>query len=468
MSKNARTILTLLFFAAFLVSAPAVVLYTKGYRYDWRKTKIEETGILRIESVPTGATVFLNGVRTDLTTPASLFRLLPEQYDVRLERTGSIPWQKTLEVKSGETTFAAGIRLVSDGLPVLQTPLDAESAVFNADGSKLVFFRENGDWTEVGIADAATGETSLLARYGKERYRNARLAWSPTERYVAFTAERDSGPAVILYSAAAPHDAIAIHDLMPLRGPWFHWADDDRAIVAFATSVTAAGFDPGVLIAIEPAPTTPEPGRLPGTGIDAFSTEQTDILDADEEAGIGIFATDLHDAEGTRKLGIRGDAAGIVLPGLPDRILRAKDGRALLADTARGKLLLVDVRAHTVLGTYDATSFSLPPGEKGWSDLLLWNAYEISAVDAASGAKMLITRIGTPLRDVRTIPGLPLVAYATDAGITLIEREDTGGRATYDLSQFSSIGGIGIDAEGARLLFLGAVGNQRGIYSRGL
>jgi hypothetical protein len=447
MSKNARTILATLFFLAFAVSAPAVVLYTKGYRYDWRKTKVEETGILRVESVPSGANVILNGIPTGQTTPASLFRLLPERYDVRLERPGSIPWQKTLEVKSGETTFASGIRLVSDGLPVMQTALDAESAIFNADGSGLVFFRENGDWTEMGIADAMTGETSLLARYGKDKYTAVHASWSPAEGFILFTAKEAGKDVLLLYGTALPHE---VHDLgasLPSRIRNTHWWPDDDAQLWIVTDV-------GIFVA-----------TLDFNFAAPQKTEIVGVLDMIADAD-GRTASLVPQKDGTVTMDLEGKTLA-TLPAGDYAFLHAAEDRVLLRDLDHGRLMLFNVTAGTS-ETYPADHLTLAPKAKGWNGMLVWNDYEISSVDAVTGKRTLITRIGTPLRDVRTIPGLPLIAYVTDAGITIIESEDTGGRATYDLSKFGDIGGIGVDAQGSRLLFLGAIGNQRGVYSRGL
>ncbi len=459
MSKRARTILVTLFFIAFAMTAPAIVLYTQGYRYDWQKAKLEKTGILRIETSPSGAMIFLNDAPTGQTTPASLFRLLPERYLIRLERPGTLPWERALDVRSGETTFASGIHLVSDRLPILQTPFNADTAVFDENGARFAFTRDAGEWKELGIADVATGGTSLLARFGKDAYKDIVVQWSPSGSYVSVAAMRDGAPTLTLYRTSPPHDAIAIHDVLPwLRSSWFHWANDERAIVVFND---LPGFDSGLLLSIDPLAQSPGEGYPPGVGL-GLSFEETEIFDANEDAGLAIVTVD-----GIRQLGFADDTL-LELPIPADRILRVAGDRALLAATSRETMLLVDLAAKKVIGTYDADRLTLPAQETGWRDLLLWNDYEIISVDAVSGSRTLITRIGSTIRDVHALSGLPLIAYATDAGITLIERDDIGGRATYDLVRFETVGGVGFDLQGTRILFLGAIGNQHGIYARGL
>jgi hypothetical protein len=378
MSKNARTIIAALFVLAFLVSAPLVVLSTKGYRYDWRKTKLEKTGILRIESVPSGADVVLNGAPTHATTPTAFTRLLPEQYDVRLDRPDMLPWQKTLAVRSGETTFATGIRLVSAALPTLQSRLIADRAVFDANGGRAVFFRENGEWTEVGIAATDGASETLLARFSRSDAADPHAEWSPEGDAVALAVTRGGTRRVTVYDADPPHSATAVTDSE------IRW----------------------------------------GGGVAAS---------ADEDAPI-----------------------------------READGRVLVKDAARGTLTLIDTATGANVATYGATRFALPPGERGWDGLVLWSDFEILSVDAETGERTTVTRIGTPITDVRPLPDRRLIAYSTGSGITLIEREDIGGRAVYELVHSADVRGMGINPDGERLFFLGTIGSQRGIYARDL
>lgn len=108
---NWRTIVFALFVIAFLVSAPAVVLYTAGYRYQLGANKIVKTGAFNITSIPRGASVFIDDKQQKEQTPAVIDHAMPGSHVVRVQKDGYSSWQKTLEIKSGENTFATNIVL---------------------------------------------------------------------------------------------------------------------------------------------------------------------------------------------------------------------------------------------------------------------------------------------------------------------------------------------------------------------
>ena len=117
MTLRYRRIIYLVFIAVFLIIAPIITLYSTGYRYNFKKNKIEKTGILNIDSQPRGALIYLNGQYQN-KTPARFTNLLPDRYQVKVEKDGYYPWQKDLEVKSNLTTFAKDIVLFKQNLPV--------------------------------------------------------------------------------------------------------------------------------------------------------------------------------------------------------------------------------------------------------------------------------------------------------------------------------------------------------------
>src|SRR5512142_2217515 len=186
MHARARTIITFLFVAAFLVTAPALILFTSGYRYNWKRQRIQKTGSIRVETEPPGAAAYLDGVIQRRVTPTSFSRLLPEDYRVRLEKPGYLSWEKTLEVRSGETTFATGIVLYKDALPRLVLGKAVALAAWDADGTDVAFVADDGQWQELAVLKAG-GEPVLLARFAKDAYADARIEWSPTGDAILFT-----------------------------------------------------------------------------------------------------------------------------------------------------------------------------------------------------------------------------------------------------------------------------------------
>lgn len=114
-----RRILPWIFAAAFLASAPVLVFYTAGYRWNPKKEKVERNGTLIIDSTPTGASISLNGKQTLEQTPVTIQNLRPGMYSIRVEKPSYLPWEKTLEVESSLVAFATDIWLWKKGDPTV-------------------------------------------------------------------------------------------------------------------------------------------------------------------------------------------------------------------------------------------------------------------------------------------------------------------------------------------------------------
>lgn len=110
-----RRVIPWIFVVIFLVSAPVLVFYTSGYRFNPNKNAIERNGTLIVDSLPRGATVFLNGTDAKDTTPSTLQNLAPGPYTITVSRNGYLPWEKNLEIKPEQVTFANDVHLWLEG-----------------------------------------------------------------------------------------------------------------------------------------------------------------------------------------------------------------------------------------------------------------------------------------------------------------------------------------------------------------
>ncbi|NBS68450.1 PEGA domain-containing protein [bacterium] len=120
LSYAARKALFFLFVGIFLVSAPLVVLYTAGYRFNRNNNTVLQTGTLAIASVPRGASTFINGEDIRDATPAVLQRLSTGTRTVRLVKEGYYPWERTVSVQSGATTYVTAPLFLQEDALALQ------------------------------------------------------------------------------------------------------------------------------------------------------------------------------------------------------------------------------------------------------------------------------------------------------------------------------------------------------------
>ncbi|MFH0912545.1 MAG: PEGA domain-containing protein [Patescibacteria group bacterium] len=131
----------------FVVVSTYAILYAVGYKLNWQTWELKKTGFILIESYPRGANINLSGKDIGRTTPATIKRLLPEDYEVRLTKDGYRLWQGNITVQSG---------LVTEQRNVLLTMQDWQSEVLvdqtitalmgNADNTRIAYTTKNEIW----------------------------------------------------------------------------------------------------------------------------------------------------------------------------------------------------------------------------------------------------------------------------------------------------------------------------------
>lgn len=446
MRPNVRIAITLLFVATFLVTAPIVLLVTSGYRYNWKRQRIQKTGLIQIETEPQGARVRLDGVLQKKTTPATLTRLLPQDYRVTVELPGFVPWEKTLEVRSGETAFATGIVLYRDALPRLVIDADVVAAAWNADGTDVAYLARVGELAEISVsADGAAPR--LLARVSLPEYANARLSWSPAGDAVLLDATSGGATNVVLFTVGDAEDTIAIHESFPKGALKAGWSDDgNRVAVTSADGAFAVDAADGSVAPI-----------LLGAGIQDLALR----------GRTSFVLRERLDADGRPEVVLETASGSPVTekPFQPGtyRFLDVGGRRLLVADERRGRLHVIDTSSGA-MQSLDATGAA-------WSAdgrrLLAWNDFEISIVDTAGGVD-LVTRLGTTITRCAWSPEGDAVIVGGTATIMLVELDGRDRRNAHELIRFNDVGAFAVDPVANALRFIGTAGNRRGVYERDL
>lgn len=154
MSKKLRDWLFILFIVAFVITTFFVSLYAVGYTISRRwpprfNQLFQKTGMLIIDSKPTGATIFINGDRqrrsflldigqADITTPTKIKNLPPGEYTLRLEKEGYWPLEKKFRIDPGQTTFAEDSILFKQSLPLNLTLCSPQALSLSPDKKTLL------------------------------------------------------------------------------------------------------------------------------------------------------------------------------------------------------------------------------------------------------------------------------------------------------------------------------------------
>jgi hypothetical protein len=114
-----RQVYPWVFITLFFTLAPVLIFYTSGYRYNAKKGQIERNGTLIVDTTPRAASIFIDSQQMADVTPHTFQNIAPGLHRLRLERPGYHTWEKTLEVRPEQVTFAHLVELWRDANPSL-------------------------------------------------------------------------------------------------------------------------------------------------------------------------------------------------------------------------------------------------------------------------------------------------------------------------------------------------------------
>lgn len=178
MTLKTRRLIAISFVLVFFLTAPLVLLYSLGYRFNFQTVSFQKTGSVLVVSQPRGATIYLSGKKLFDTTPAHINSLLPGKYTLKLEKAGYQSWSRTILVQSGRSTFAEGIVLFAESEPQKLSEEKISWIDFSPRNNYALFTVENEKKNPLYLLDLDSAKTTLL----KDDFRaknQIQTNWSP-------------------------------------------------------------------------------------------------------------------------------------------------------------------------------------------------------------------------------------------------------------------------------------------------
>ncbi|MBP9762461.1 PEGA domain-containing protein [Patescibacteria group bacterium] len=203
-----RRLLPWIYVAIFLITAPLLVFYTAGYRYNFKKWAVERNGTLIVDSTPDGGTVWIDGQNTQEKTPVTLQQLTPGWHTVRVTKDGYGSWQEEVLIRTERVTFTDHVRLWKTGEPTLISAGTYVRLENDPNRERLLAFQEGeagvrlGWWSPSASASTflfpttSTKELNLRWRSDGEAALLGGTATTPNSWYVKAT--RDTTTAELL------------------------------------------------------------------------------------------------------------------------------------------------------------------------------------------------------------------------------------------------------------------------------
>jgi PEGA domain-containing protein len=194
----------------------------KGYRPSLKAKNLQGTGLLSANSIPKGATVFINDKLTTATDDTQ--NLPPGEYQIRIAKDGYISWEKTL-ILVAELVTQTNARLFPS-VPNL-APLTfsgATNLLPSPDGQKIAFIvsdstsdTKNGLYL-IDLLDRPLSLKSdprqITRNSQKYNYAQAQLTWSPdSNQLIASFNLAETNEANLLLNTSNFNDLTDIKDI---------------------------------------------------------------------------------------------------------------------------------------------------------------------------------------------------------------------------------------------------------------
>jgi len=146
MDRRIRKILFLICLIIFLLTAPLIILYFQGYRFDFEKKSFTQTGGFFLKAIPKQVEIYLDGKlvqKTDwLFGSALIENLLPKKYKIEVKKENFYSWEKTLEMKEKEVIEVKNIVLFAKDLNFQILTKNVKDFWFSPDGKEVVLLEE--------------------------------------------------------------------------------------------------------------------------------------------------------------------------------------------------------------------------------------------------------------------------------------------------------------------------------------
>lgn len=443
MRKSVRRVLFYIFFSAFLILAPLLVLYTAGYRFSLKSGINLDVGSLSITTLPRRVSISLNGADTQERSPTVFQELTPGRYEVILSRTGYLPWRGKFEVAAGLTTYIQHAFLFRESHPIaLLSELGPEDIAAVKD-KKGMYTRtrkeEGGSVTEVLVYSSRPSSAKLVATIAGPALK---AEWSLKGDYFFIKTPqtlhvfKSTGEEIVLN---AP-ESFTVGEVV------WDTADDTRLhVYPSADSTSAITFSVATGNSIEQRELTPQEERIGSVGQSDFFLKQ-------------LFTSSV--------LTVARDGQEQELVNLPRSNYK-------LASVHAPYLVLKDSQGDLYLVNTSTLRVTVVPAKQG---LIAWNPelgqmtytndIELNILTLQQEQQDIVLRSAEPIRSLLWHPNGQRIIFATSQKVEAIDAYQYAiHRDRVTIGTFDDIESVTLDTRGKYMYVLGTREGVRNLYS---
>jgi len=184
---NYRLLITLIIAVVLFTGTVIAIRFAQGYRYNLKSQTMEGNGLLVVNSIPKGASVYIDNQLQTATDDT--LHMAPGNYNVKIEKDGYSVWNKDLTIEK-ELVTQINARLFPN-VPDLAalTVSGASNITPSPDGHSLVFQIATGSaqtkygiWItsmNEGVLRSGSNAVQIIKDIPSLEFSKAKLFWNP-------------------------------------------------------------------------------------------------------------------------------------------------------------------------------------------------------------------------------------------------------------------------------------------------
>ncbi|OGL75306.1 hypothetical protein A3E96_01405 [Candidatus Uhrbacteria bacterium RIFCSPHIGHO2_12_FULL_46_13] len=451
MTLRARRIVYSLFIAAFIVTAPLVIIYTQGYRYNLKHQRLEPTGTLVLSTIPKGATISLNGQVIKFLTPKTLQAVLPGTYTIRLSKDSYKTWEKRLKVKAGEAIFVSNVRLWRETMPKRLSQAIYQIFSPNPDTTAILLTTWSANKEQLLLFDKLSGKPPTVIAERPMRNPSDQIIWS-AQATRALVAGPDETAIVELNQNPSWQ---SLSSFVPKTISDFRWDPeyDDLLYGSDGASVYRLDLSSKKITPLVPL-TNVKQSKQTLTGYWIENNTLYELIQRDDDHSI-LRSTPLLTTNSGREM---------ILPtNYPYKLLDQKDDLIALIDSAK-TMSLWRLAGESLLPVFSAPNVKQAIFLKTTGDLLYSSPFELWTYNPKTGAQTLLTRIAAEVDQAAWFPDGSHVIFASNHAVFFLERDERDIRNQWMMMPFQDLVGYAVSQDGKEMYFAGTIGSDSGLW----
>lgn len=443
-----RKIIFWVFIALFFVTAPLLILYTIGYRYNWARGKLQETGVAILDYRPNNSTLTVNTKAQSGKPPARFPGLTPGRYTFTIHKDGYADWTKRLWIEPSKTTFAQHMILWKTGSAATTLSDEVSRMVVASPDQKRIAFVEKKAPARIQFVNTRTQKNdATIAIPLSPKSEITTLLWSP--RGKRLFVEGSAGEQFTIDMESATPLALPLQRIIPIRLENVSWnsTDDDRLYGYRRATPPEQGYE---LVEVDLFRGAIQNASAPFAQQSPYRVED-DLLY--RVASGALVITEFVPSR--RALERR-----LVLPDAPTTnvtfLANGPDGIITLFDATHKRLLLIDKETKTLYPIQETIDGVVTAAWSPLKNRLVWSTgKELWLLDLEQSTREMMREEKEKIQDIAWDPENEYVLYGAGDTVQVIEIDNRDNRNRATLATVPSRKGLVVGSDGTTIWMTG-------------